>query len=61
MEVPLKRDREKCLQAGMNDYLTKPIERPALVAVLKKWLKSNGEEDDAVASEPQERVAISND
>ena len=57
----LQRDREKCLQAGMNDYLTKPIERPALVAVLKKWLKSNGEEDDAVASEPQERVAISND
>ena len=57
----LQRDREKCLQAGMNDYLTKPIERPALVAVLEKWLKPNGEEEHAVASEPEERVAISND
>ncbi len=54
-------DREKCLKAGMNDYLTKPIERPALVAVLEKWLKPNGEEEHAVASEPEERVAISND
>ena len=53
-------DREKCVQAGMNDYLTKPIERSALVAVLEKWLKPNSEENHAVASEPEERVAISN-
>ncbi len=35
-------DREQCLQAGMNDLITKPIEVPALVAALKKWLKPNG-------------------
>jgi len=31
-------DREKCLNAGMNDYVTKPISLLALSAVLQKWL-----------------------
>jgi CheY-like chemotaxis protein len=31
-------DRERCLDAGMNDYLNKPVNRGALDAVLRKWL-----------------------
>jgi PAS domain S-box-containing protein len=31
-------DREKCLDAGMNDYLPKPVTPQALVEVLEKWL-----------------------
>ncbi len=32
------RDREKCLAAGMNDYVTKPVEPAELFAVIAKWL-----------------------
>ena len=31
-------DREKCLQAGMDDYLPKPLERSQLIEVLAKFL-----------------------
>ena len=31
-------DREKCLEAGMSDYLPKPLRPDELRAVLKKWL-----------------------
>lgn len=31
-------DREKCLQAGMDDYLAKPLEKSQLVEVLAKFL-----------------------
>jgi len=33
----LKVDRDRCLAAGMDDYLSKPIEVADLMAVLKKW------------------------
>ncbi len=33
-------DRERCMQAGMNDYVTKPVEPKSLAAAVERWLPS---------------------
>ena len=34
----LASDRERCLAAGMDDYISKPIDHEALEAVLERWV-----------------------
>jgi len=36
-------DRERCLAAGMDDYLSKPLRREVLQAALGKWLAADRE------------------
>ena len=37
----MKGDRETCFQAGMDDYIAKPIHPRELTAVLEKWTSSH--------------------
>ena len=32
-------EKEKCIEAGMNDYVSKPIVKKTLEDILEKWLK----------------------
>lgn len=34
----MKDDRVKCIEAGMDDYISKPLDFDTLTAILKKWL-----------------------
>lgn len=34
----MKEDRQKCIEAGANEYLTKPIEIDKLISLLRVWL-----------------------
>jgi CheY-like chemotaxis protein len=33
----MKGDRERCLEAGMDDYVSKPVDPKSLLAVLQRW------------------------
>jgi len=34
----MKGDREMCLEAGMDDYITKPIKREIVFEILERWI-----------------------
>jgi len=46
----MKKDRERCLEAGMDDYVSKPIDPQELFDTINRWIKSQGQEKDLSSS-----------
>ena len=38
----LKGDRERCLDAGMDDYVSKPLDPPTLMMIIDNWTQEGG-------------------
>jgi CheY-like chemotaxis protein len=36
----MKGDRQKCIEAGASDYITKPVDTEQLMSLLRIWLDS---------------------
>jgi HPt (histidine-containing phosphotransfer) domain-containing protein len=55
----MARDREMCLEAGMNDYVAKPISPDALTEVLEKWLPRDAGSTQPLAAKKVKRTISS--
>ncbi len=51
-------DRERCLEAGMQDYLPKPITVEKLYGTLTRWLRPETEAEAATEEEPLDHASL---
>ncbi|HYX92251.1 MAG TPA: response regulator, partial [Myxococcaceae bacterium] len=44
----MKGDRERCIEAGASDYITKPVDGDQLLSLLRVWVYQRGHSVPAV-------------
>jgi HPt (histidine-containing phosphotransfer) domain-containing protein len=57
----LEADRNRCLDAGMDDYVAKPFKQRLLITVLQRWLQNSSSpilESDAASTEESDSREI---
>jgi len=54
----LVEERQRCLDAGMNDHVSKPIDPDALFATLARWVKSRHAPPSGTEARPARRAAV---
>lgn len=52
----MQEDRQKCINVGCSDYLTKPVQRSVLVQVIERLSQSHGEHSGLAAFAAQTPV-----
>ena len=50
-------DRQACFAAGMDDFLTKPLEQPVLRALLRRWVSAAGAQSGWTPNTRQAKLA----
>lgn len=54
----LESDKESCMKAGMNDYISKPIQKQEMLGTVRRWLEASDERSAAAAPEHVESPVI---
>jgi len=54
-------DRKKCIDAGMNDYISKPFKLKELLSVLDKWISQNKKNKESESDSPTTNKLLAGD
>ncbi|MBF0500485.1 MAG: CHASE domain-containing protein [Candidatus Riflebacteria bacterium] len=52
----MEEDRKRCMEAGMSDYLSKPIQPGIMFGLIEKWLKKTNEDGQAAIENGQKKI-----